>query len=85
VLVMDEATSSLDTATEAAVSDAIRALHGSVTTITVAHRLATIKHCDQIFFMSAGRVAAQGSFDELVATVPEFAHQASLAGLVDGS
>ncbi len=85
VLVMDEATSSLDTATEAAVSDAIRALRGSVTTITVAHRLATIKHCDQIFFMSEGRVAAQGTFDELVATVPEFAHQASLAGLVDGS
>lgn len=83
VLVMDEATSSLDTATEAAVSDAIRTLHGRVTTVTVAHRLATIQHADQIFFMTGGRVAAQGTFDELVAQVPEFAYQAALAGLTD--
>jgi len=81
VLVMDEATSALDTATEAAVSEAIRALQGSVTVITVAHRLATIMHADQIFFMSGGRVAAQGTFDELIAAVPEFARQAQLAGL----
>ena len=83
VLVMDEATSALDTATEAAVSDAIRALQGSVTVITVAHRLATIMHADQIFFMSGGRVAAQGTFSELIAAVPEFARQAQLAGLSD--
>lgn len=81
VLVMDEATSALDTATEAAVSDAIKALRGRVTTITVAHRLATIKHADQIFFMSGGRVEASGTFDELVAQVPEFARQAGFAGL----
>jgi ATP-binding cassette subfamily C protein len=81
VLVMDEATSALDTATEAAVSDAIRALRGTVTTITVAHRLATIQHADQIFFMSAGRVQASGTFEELVAKAPEFAQQAGFAGL----
>jgi ATP-binding cassette, subfamily B, bacterial PglK len=85
VLVMDEATSSLDTATEAAVSDAIKALHGSVTTITVAHRLATIKHADQIFFMSGGRLEASGTFSELVASVPEFALQAGFAGLTGPS
>jgi ATP-binding cassette subfamily C protein len=83
VLVMDEATSALDTATEAAVSDAIKSLRGKVTTVTVAHRLATIQHADQIFFMSQGRVAAHGTFDELVAEAPEFAHQAALAGLTD--
>jgi len=81
VLVMDEATSALDTATEAAVTDAIKALHGSKTIITVAHRLATVQHADQIFFMSKGRIEAQGTFSELVAQVPEFAHQAGLAGL----
>ena len=84
VLVMDEATSALDTATEAAVSDAIKALRGRVTTVTVAHRLSTIKHSDEIFFMSGGRVEARGTFDELVANVPEFAIQASLAGLTTG-
>jgi ATP-binding cassette subfamily C protein len=85
VLVMDEATSALDTATEAAVTQSIAELQGSTTTITVAHRLATIKEADRIFFMSAGRVAAQGTFAELVQTVPEFALQAALAGLGDGS
>ena len=81
ILVMDEATSALDTATEAAVTDAIRQLRGSVTIITVAHRLSTVMHADQIFFMSHGRVQAQGTFNELVAAVPEFARQAGLAGL----
>jgi ABC-type multidrug transport system fused ATPase/permease subunit len=83
VLVMDEATSALDTATEAAVGKAIRALKGDVTLILVAHRLATIRDADCIYFMSEGRVAASGTFDELVAAVPEFAMQAALAGLVD--
>lgn len=84
VLVMDEATSALDTATEAAVTDAIKRLRGSMTIITVAHRLSTVMHSDQILFMSEGRVAAEGTFEELVAAVPEFAHQAGLAGLASG-
>ena len=83
VLVLDEATSALDTSTEATVTEAIKALRGTVTTVTVAHRLATIQHSDRIFFMSGGRVVAQGSFDELVASAPEFARQAALAGLTD--
>lgn len=83
VLVLDEATSALDTSTEATVTEAIKSLRGMVTTVTVAHRLATIQHSDRIFFMSGGRVAAQGSFDELVASTPEFARQAALAGLTD--
>ncbi len=81
VLVMDEATSALDTSTEAAVTTAIRELHGEVTVITVAHRLATIRNADIVFFMRAGRVVAHGSFDEVVAKVPDFATQAALAGL----
>jgi ABC-type bacteriocin/lantibiotic exporter with double-glycine peptidase domain len=81
VLVMDEATSALDTATEAAVTDAIKKLRGSITIITVAHRLSTVKESDMIFFMRDGRVAAQGTFAELVAKEPDFAIQARLAGL----
>lgn len=83
VLVLDEATSALDTATEAAITRSIAELRGSTTTITVAHRLATIKAADRIFFMTGGRVAAQGTFAELVEHVPEFALQATLAGLAD--
>lgn len=81
VLVMDEATSALDTATEAAVTDAIKNLRGSTTVITVAHRLSTVQHADRIYFMSGGRIAAEGSFADLVRDVPEFAIQARLAGL----
>ncbi len=83
VLVMDEATSALDTATEAAVAQAIRDLHGKVTVILVAHRLSTIRHADQIYFMSDGAVAASGTFDELVESVPAFAEQAALAGMIE--
>jgi len=83
VLVMDEATSALDTATEAAVTTAIRSLRGSMTIITVAHRLSTVVDSDIIFFMSKGRVVANGTFPELVKAVPEFAVQAALAGLTD--
>ncbi|WP_345763896.1 ABC transporter ATP-binding protein [Diaminobutyricibacter sp. McL0608] len=83
VLVMDEATSALDTATEAAVAQAIRDLHGKVTVILVAHRLSTIRHADQIYFMADGAVAASGTFDELVASVPAFAEQAALAGMIE--
>lgn len=81
VLVMDEATSALDTATEAAVSRAVDGLHGAVTVITVAHRLATIRESDIVFFLRDGHLVAQGTFEEVVAQVPDFAEQAALAGL----
>jgi ATP-binding cassette, subfamily B, bacterial PglK len=81
VLVLDEATSALDTATEAAIVEALDELAGELTIISVAHRLATIKNADTIYFMSGGRVEAAGTFRELVKQVPEFAAQARLAGL----
>jgi ATP-binding cassette subfamily C protein len=83
VLALDEATSSLDVTTEAAVTEAIRDLRGSMTIITVAHRLATVQSADTIFFLSGGRLVDSGTFTELVARVPEFARQADLAGLGD--
>jgi ABC-type multidrug transport system fused ATPase/permease subunit len=81
VLVLDEATSALDTKTEALVGKALRDLKGSVTTISVAHRLSTIRDSDLVCFMQEGTIAARGSFEHLVRTVPNFAEQAQLAGL----
>lgn len=81
VLIMDEATSALDTATEAAVTDAVRELSGEVTVVVVAHRLATIRHSEQVCFMRAGRMVASGTFEEVVRAAPDFARQAALAGL----
>ncbi len=81
VLVLDEATSALDTATEAAVATAINELQGDVTVISVAHRLSTIRDCDQVFFMNEGTIETRGTFDEVVAANPAFAQQAALAGL----
>lgn len=82
VLVLDEATSALDTATEAAVTTSLRALEGEITTITIAHRLATIKDSDIVFYFSDGRLASSGTFDEVTNAVPAFAEQAALAGLL---
>jgi ABC-type multidrug transport system fused ATPase/permease subunit len=81
VLVMDEATSALDTQTESQVTSAIRGLGGGITKIIVAHRLATIMHSDYIFFMRDGELVGKGTFDELIAEIPDFAIQAQLAGL----
>ena len=82
ILVMDEATSALDTRTEADVADALNSLAGEVTIISVAHRLSTIRDCDQIVYMQDGAVRDHGTFDQIVKRVPEFREQARLAGLV---
>lgn len=82
VMVMDEATSSLDTATEKRVTESMRELQGEVTFITVAHRLATIRDYDQICYLDQGRILGQGTFAEVVEQVPDFKVQAQLAGLL---
>lgn len=61
LLVLDEATSSLDTATERGVMEAVRALQGEKTVIIVAHRLSTVEHCDRLFRLEQGRVVEEGS------------------------
>ncbi|MEU2054636.1 ABC transporter ATP-binding protein [Streptomyces bungoensis] len=66
VLILDEATSALDTRTEAAVQDAIDALSADRTTVTIAHRLSTIRSADQIVVLDSGRVAEQGTHEELL-------------------
>jgi ABC-type multidrug transport system fused ATPase/permease subunit len=81
VLVLDEATSSLDTKTEDEVAQAIRALRGDVTLISVAHRLSTIKDYDQVCYLENGRILGKGTFSELALAVPAFGEQVLLAGL----
>ena len=60
VLVLDEATSSLDAETEKSVMDAVRGLQGKKTIIIVAHRLTTVQHCDYIYRLEAGNVVEEG-------------------------
>ena len=66
VLVLDEATSSLDGITESAFTDTVEALRGDITLIVIAHRLSTVRRCDRIVLLAQGAVEASGSFDELV-------------------
>lgn len=81
VLVLDEATSALDASTEAAVTATVAALRSEVTVLVVAHRLATVRDCDAVVLLEEGRVVDVGTFDEVVARVPDFAVQAQLSGL----
>jgi len=81
VLVLDEATSSLDTKTEDDVSRAIRGLQGELTIVSVAHRLSTIKDYDRICYLDDGRVLGLDSFYGLAHAVPAFGEQVALAGL----
>lgn len=81
ILIMDEATSSLDTKTEAKVASALANLRGDVTVIQIAHRLATVRDADQLFYMEDSFLLANGTFEEVVAAVPSFREQAWLAGL----
>ena len=66
LLVLDEATSALDTVTENIVTETIRELAGSVTTITIAHRLQTVRYSDVIYVLERGRIATSGSYEYLL-------------------
>jgi ABC-type multidrug transport system fused ATPase/permease subunit len=69
VLVLDEATSSLDTATERGVMEAVRVLHGEKTIVIVAHRLSTVERCDRLYRLEAGRIVETGEAAQLLAAV----------------
>lgn len=72
LLVMDEATSSLDNLTEKYVINAIERLKGDRTIIMIAHRLTTVKNCDTIFMMKEGRIVDRGSYYELLEESKDF-------------
>jgi ABC-type multidrug transport system fused ATPase/permease subunit len=81
LLVLDEATSSLDGQTEADISDAIQGLKGSVTIVMIAHRLSTVRNADLVIYLHEGKILAQGSFEDVRNSVPNFDNQAQLMGL----
>jgi len=81
LLVLDEATSSLDGETEANITDAIHDLRGKTTVVMIAHRLSTIRNADIVIYLSKGTVMAVGTFDQVRNAVPDFDHQAKLMGL----
>jgi ATP-binding cassette subfamily B protein len=72
VLAFDEATSALDNPTEREVMDAIANLDRELTVLLIAHRLTTVRNCDIIFEFEQGRLAAEGSYEQLRATSPSF-------------
>ena len=81
LLVLDEATSSLDGQTEADISNAIQNLKGNVTTVMIAHRLSTVRNADKVVYMESGSILAVGSFEEVRSKVLDFDRQAQLMGL----
>ncbi|MDZ7803435.1 ABC transporter ATP-binding protein [Thiohalophilus sp.] len=72
LLILDEATSALDGSTEAAVMDAIDQLSGQKTIIMIAHRLSTVKNCDQLYLLKNGKLVANGTYDHLLSNNADF-------------
>jgi ABC-type multidrug transport system fused ATPase/permease subunit len=81
LLVLDEATSSLDGETEASISDAIHELRGSTTVVLIAHRLSTVRDADIVVYLADGEIKTMGTFNEVRREVPDFDRQAKLMGL----
>lgn len=74
ILVLDEATSSLDAISENKIRMAIAELHGQITQIIIAHRLGTIEHADRIIYIDRGEKIAEGTKEELLASCEPFRH-----------
>jgi len=77
VLILDEATSALDNLTEQAVMEAVNNLGHDITIILIAHRLSTVRQCDQIYLLERGELKAQGTFLELMESSVQFKRMAS--------
>jgi len=82
ILILDEATSSLDGSTEAGISDSLYSLRGEITVIVIAHRLSSIMNADEIIYIESGKILASGDFDQLRKLVPDFDMHARLMGIV---
>ncbi len=81
LLILDEATSSLDGQAEYEVTEAINSIKFSTSVLMIAHRLSTVREADKVLYLDAGKVLAEGSFEEVRRKVPDFDHQARLLGL----
>jgi ABC-type bacteriocin/lantibiotic exporter with double-glycine peptidase domain len=81
LLVLDEATSALDAETEKAITETLDSLAGQVTLIVIAHRLATVRNCNQVIYLRDGELLSSGTFEHVRTTVPDFDIQAKILGL----
>lgn len=81
ILVLDEATASLDSQAEAEVQEAIDKLSENRTVICIAHRLSTLRNCDQIIVVHDGRIKDRGSFQQLLRESPTFRDMAEKQGI----
>ena len=81
LLILDEATSSLDGETEAEITEAIQLIKGKVTIVMIAHRLSTVRNADLVLYLEKGRVLSLGSFEHVRREIPNFDVQAKLMGL----
>ena len=81
LIILDEATSSLDAQTESEINQAIYKLKGSVTVVIIAHRLSTAMNADKVAYLSNGKIETLGSFEEVRRQIPDFDAQAKLMGL----
>ena len=77
VLILDEATSSLDDITEKTIMEEVNKLSKDITIIMIAHRLSTVKKCDKIYILENGKLKNQGSFNELISDSDLFKEYAS--------
>jgi len=81
LLVLDEATSSLDASTERYITETFESLKGDKTVIAIAHRLYTLKNCDRLFFLHDGHLIDSGTFGELFERNASFRHAVELGQL----
>jgi ABC-type multidrug transport system fused ATPase/permease subunit len=81
LIVLDEATSSLDGQTESDLADALHALKGKVTVVMIAHRLSSVRKVDKVVYLENGAVRSSGTFQQVRTEVPNFDKQANLMGL----
>lgn len=79
VLVLDEATSSLDSNSEYEVGQTLEALKGSITVVVIAHKLVTVQHSDKVIFLDSGTVKDEGTFSEIVQRNAEVAEAVRLS------
>jgi ABC-type bacteriocin/lantibiotic exporter with double-glycine peptidase domain len=81
LLILDEATSSLDADTEKRIVDSISSLKGKTTVVIVAHRLSTVRFADTIYYIDKGTIKGKGNFNQVKEMIPDFKLQAGYMGL----
>ena len=83
ILILDDSVSAVDVKTEKAILENLRSTRAGKTTILIAHRVSTVEQMDKIIFVDDGRIAACGSYSELIASCPDFKTLVDLQKLDD--